>query len=60
MPLEYLGFVPEVYDINSELPEVYPNLGYAGVISMNIDSQNEKLEKWLLQAKKYGLKLFFL
>lgn len=60
MPLEYLGFVPEVYDINSELPEVYPNLGYAGVISMNIDSQNEKLEKWLLQAKKYGLKLFFI
>lgn len=60
MPLEYLGFIPELYDVNSELPEVYPNLGYLGVVSMSLSSKSEKLEKWLIQAKKQGLKLFFI
>jgi len=58
MPLEYLGFIPELYDVNQELPEVSPNSGYAGVVSMNLDIRSEKIESWLLQAKDAGLKIF--
>lgn len=60
MPLEYLGFIPELYDVNQELPEVSLNSGYAGVVSMNLDIRSEKIESWLLQAKDAGLKIFFI
>lgn len=60
MPLEYLGFIPELYDINEKLPEVYPELGYKAVVSMDIKNKSEKLDNWLINAKKEGLKLFFI
>ncbi len=60
MPLEYLGFVPELHDVRGELPEVYPELGYVGVVSLYVDSRSEKLDRWLLKAKDEGLKLFFM
>ncbi|WP_457600448.1 endo alpha-1,4 polygalactosaminidase [Hydrogenivirga sp.] len=60
MPLEYLGFVPELYDVNGELPEVYPELGYRGVVTMYIDDKSKELDRWLLKAKDEGLKLFFI
>ncbi len=60
MPLEYLGFVPELIDVNSPLPEVYPRLGYAGIVSYYISRRDEELDRWLLKAKREGLKLFFI
>lgn len=59
MPLEYIGLVPELYDVNEPLPEVYPQLGYLGIVTMDISNKNENLEKWLVKAKKEGIKLFF-
>jgi hypothetical protein len=32
MVLECLGFMPEVFDIEYGMPEIYPELGYAGVM----------------------------
>jgi len=59
MPLEYLGFVPMVYDVRKELPVVSPEGGFAGVISMHIGTPTKELEEWLIKAKKSGLKIFF-
>ncbi len=60
MPLEYLGFVPELYDISDGLPEIYPELGYAGVISLYLGETNRELEEWLIKVKEEGVKLFFI
>ncbi|WP_121009231.1 endo alpha-1,4 polygalactosaminidase [Hydrogenivirga caldilitoris] len=60
MPLEYLGFIPEIYDVNEELPEVYPEAGYLGVVSMGISHRSVNLDRWLLKAKEEGLRLFFI
>ena len=60
MPLEYLGYVPELYDIKEELPEIYPELGYAGVVSLYLGEPERKLEKWLIKVKEEGVKLFFI
>ncbi len=60
MPLEYLGFVPELYDINEPLPEVYPEAGYTAVISMNLEKTSKELDQWFLRAKEEGVKLFFI
>ena len=60
LPLEYLGFVPVLVDVNEELPEVSKEAGYVGIVSMNIAKKSAELDKWLYEAKKKGLKLFFL
>lgn len=60
MPLEYLGFVPVLYDVNEELPDVSPQAGYVGVVSMFISNRSVELDRWLVEAKLSGLKLFFL
>lgn len=60
MVLEYLGFVPEMFDIEEGLPEIYPELGYAGVMVGFLGKIDEKLIDWLIRAKEEGLKLFFL
>ncbi|NPA42110.1 MAG: polysaccharide deacetylase [Aquificae bacterium] len=60
MPLEYLGFVPELYDVNEELPELSPWSGYVGVASMFISNRTPELDRWLVKAKELELKLFFL
>jgi len=60
MVLEYLGFVPEMLDIEEGLPEIYPELGYAGVMVGYLAKIDEKLIDWLIKAKEEGLKLFFL
>jgi len=43
MVLEYLGFVPEMFDIEEGLPEIYPELGYAGVMVGFLGKIDEKL-----------------
>ena len=62
MPLEYLGFVPVLWDINKPLPYISKANGFVGVITMYISSQNlnEKFYNWLVQVKNRGLKIFFL
>lgn len=60
LPLEYLGFVPVLVDVNEELPEVSKEAGYVGIVSMNITKKSAELDKWLYEAKKKDLKLFFL
>lgn len=60
LPLEYLGFVPEIYDINKALPDISLENGYFGIITMFVNNKTETLYKWLLDKKKRGLKLFFI
>ncbi len=60
MPLEYLGFVPELVDINESLPEIYPSLGYFAVIAMNDIKPNKSLDEWLIKIKNEGVKIFFI
>lgn len=60
LPLEYLGFIPVLVDINEELPDVSPEAGYRGVVSMSVAKRSKKLDEWLVRAKERGLKLFFL
>ncbi len=62
MPLEYLGFIPVMWDINKPLPYISKANGFVGVITMYISSQNlnEKFFNWLVKVKNRGLKIFFL
>ena len=60
MPLEYLGFIPELYDVNKPLPEISPHAGYIGIICSEINQKTKHLYKWLLKAKERGIKLFFI
>jgi len=59
MVLEYLGFVPEMWDVEKGLPEVYPELGYAGILVGYMEIKDEFVA-WLLKVKEEGLKIFFL
>ncbi|RUM90481.1 MAG: hypothetical protein DSZ26_03130 [Thermovibrio sp.] len=61
LPVEYLGFKPEIYDINREkLPPPYKSEGYLGVIVTQVSKKNlSKLDSWLIKAKRNGLKIFF-
>ena len=60
LPLEYLGFIPVLIDVNGKLPEVSPEGGYVGIVSMDLKNKSSRLTKWLIRAKEKGLKLFFL
>lgn len=60
LPVEYLGFKPEIYDINKEkLPPPLPSEGYRGVIVSITNKHSKKFIKWLIRAKNNGLKIFF-
>ncbi|WP_448587961.1 bifunctional glycoside hydrolase 114/ polysaccharide deacetylase family protein [Thermocrinis sp.] len=58
MILEYLGFVPEMWDVEKGFPEVYPELGYKGILVGYMDLDRRFID-WLLKAKEEGLKIFF-
>lgn len=60
MPLEYLGFVPILVDINDQLPEISSAAGYAGIVSLFINNWSTPLLRWLINAKNSGLKIFFI
>jgi len=60
MPLEYIGFVPVIVDVNEPLPEVSRRAGYAGVVAMYISKRSKNLDNWLVRAKEEGLRFFFL
>ncbi len=60
LPLEYLGFIPVLVDVNGRLPEISKEGGYSGVITLYIKNKSKDLKDWLKKAKDKGLKLFFI
>ncbi len=60
LPLEYLGFIPVLIDVNGRLPEISAEGGYRGVIALYVKNKNKDLNDWLKKAKDKGLKLFFI
>ncbi len=60
MPLEYLGFIPELVDTGEKLPEIYPELGYFAVISMGNIKPKPELDNWFMKIKNEGVKIFFI
>ena len=61
MPLEWLGFVPELYDINKELPDGYLGDRYIGIIVWVSEIKNPRsFYNWIKKKTKEGLKIFFI
>ncbi len=62
MPLEYLGYVPILYDIaNQELPPNIDDRYHAIIVwSDGKTKNNEKLYAWSQKAKAQGVKILFL
>ena len=61
MPLEYLGFVPVLYDIKNGLPEAYLADRYAGVVVWTgrlVDYS--AFHSWVVEKIEEGLRVFFM
>jgi len=61
MPLEYQGYIEELYDINQGLPNPFDMLHYAGIIIwLNSSYPNPgKLTNWVLSLNKLGIKTVY-
>ena len=61
MPLEYLGYIQKLYDINKGLPDIDYLGHYAGVVIWLRDEYEspQKLLKWILGLKERGIKVAF-
>jgi len=61
MPLEYLGYIQKLYDVNNGLPDVDYLGHYAGVIIwLREDYKSpQKLIQWVLELKALGIKVAF-
>ncbi len=60
MPLEWLGFVPEVYDINKGIPKGYLADTYRGMVVWIPELKDPiPFYKWIKKKIKEGLKIFF-
>jgi len=57
--LEYLGYVPVMYDINKWLPKDYIGDEYAGILLRQTEYSPEMLQ-WLKKQISDGIKVFFL
>ncbi|MBX0312616.1 MAG: endo alpha-1,4 polygalactosaminidase [Sulfurihydrogenibium sp.] len=57
--VEYLGYVPVMYDINKELPKDYIGDEYAGILLRQTEYSPEMLQ-WLKKQISDGIKVFFL
>ncbi len=61
MPLEYLGFVPVLYDIKEGLPQGYIADRYAGVVVWTGGLTDYRaFHKWTVEKIREGLKIFFM
>ncbi|WP_200763633.1 endo alpha-1,4 polygalactosaminidase [Nitrosophilus alvini] len=64
MPLEYLGFIPELWNIKEKgLPDTFLADRYAGVIVAlegTVPENQDEFFNWILQKKKEGIKILFL
>ena len=61
MPLEYLGYIQKLYDINNGLPDIDYIGHYAGVViwlSQDYKSP-QKLVRWVLELQNIGIKVAF-
>ena len=61
MPLEYMGYIQKLYEINDGLPDMEEMKHYAGVVIwLNVDyAHPQKLIKWVLSLEKIGVKVAF-
>ena len=61
MPLEYLGYVQKLYDINKGLPDIDAMRHYAGVVIWLSQNYEEpaKLIDWIVALNKIGIKVVF-
>jgi len=61
LPLEYMGYIQKLYDINRPLPKLENMQQYAGVIVWLPKSyaNSQKLVSWLTQIKNAGIKIVF-
>ena len=61
MPLEWLGFVPELYDVKKKLPDGYLADQYRGIVIWIPELKKPvPFYKWVRKRIKEGLKLFFI
>jgi len=61
MPLEYLGYIQKLYDINTGLPDINSMHHYAGVVIWLEKNYKypAKLITWVLALDKIGIKIVF-
>ena len=60
MPLEWLGLVPVVYDINKGFPKGYLGDTYTGIVVWVPELKNPvPFYKWIKKKMKEGVKVFF-
>ncbi len=61
MPLEYLGFVPQTFYVNGNLPKGFLADRYAGaVIKVGKVNNPKRFYDWVKRAISHGLKVFFI
>ncbi len=63
MPLEYLGYIPDYWDISKGLPNYILKGRYAGIVtwlSGNNSSRDEVLASWVLQQVHQKLPIVFM
>ena len=62
LPLEYLGYVPRLHDINKGLPSLAQMQAYAGVIVWGDEKYKspESLYKWIIKLHAKGIKTLIL
>jgi len=62
LPMEYLGYIQKLYDINDGLPEIESMRHYAGVVIWLREDYKDpqKLVKWVLELGKIGVKVAFI
>jgi len=61
LPIEYLGYIQKLYDINKGLPEVEKMMHYAGVVVWLREDYADpsELVEWVLELNKLGIKVAF-
>ena len=61
MPIEYLGYVPEYYDIKNHLPDGVLKGRYAGIVAwFDGQAKNPAYRDWLYKQIKEGIKVVFM
>jgi len=63
MPLEYLGYIPDYWDISKGLPNYLLKGRYAGIVtwlSSNNSSRDQPLSEWVLEQVQQKLPIVFM
>ncbi len=61
LPLEYLGYIQKLYDINNGLPDIDSMHHYAGVVIWLREDYEDpsELVEWVLELNREGIKVAF-